>query len=385
MVAYTNYRSDPRCRREAEALARRGDEVYFICLGSGGEPRVERIEGVMVRRLATKRYRGSSSTNYFLSYAAFFFRALWLVSKLSLKYRFDVVHVHSLPDLMVFVALVPRAFGAKVVLDLHELTPELYVEKFRLSPNHPMSALLRLSERLSTLWAHRVVLCTQPQAERLLSRCALQQDPCVVMNVPDPRLFHPCSDGPPSTAGNGVFKIVHHGTLVRRNGVDIVVKALALLDGEVPGAELSIYGGGDFLHGLRSTVSRSGVGELVHLSGRMLPVDALVTAISDAQIGIVPNLDGPVMKVALPTKLMEYFALGVPAIVSRTPAVSRYFDDSMVMFFEPGDPSDLARCIVKLYREPELRRSLARNAKKFLEEHSWEKEKEKLFSVIDSL
>lgn len=52
---------------------------------------------------------------------------------------------------------------------------------------------------------------------------------------------------------------------------------------------------------------------------------------------------------------------------------------------EAGDASDLARCIIKLYKEPELRHSLSRNASKFLEAHSWDKEKEKLFSLVESL
>jgi glycosyltransferase involved in cell wall biosynthesis len=172
---------------------------------------------------------------------------------------------------------------------------------------------------------------------------------------------------------------------VQRYGGDIAVRALACLDGEVPGAEFFIYGDGDFAEHIADEISRHGLSERVRMSDGMLPLEAVAPALGDAKVGLVPHRDGPIMKWALPTKLMEYIALGIPAVVSRTWAITQYFDDSMVMFFEPGNADDLAHCILKLYRDPDLRRSLARNAQKFLEEHSWEKEREKLFSVIDSL
>ncbi|KPJ59979.1 MAG: hypothetical protein AMJ46_08515 [Latescibacteria bacterium DG_63] len=385
MVAYTQYRSDPRCRREAEALAQRGDEVDFICLGSAGEPKLELIEGVTVRRLAMKRYRGDSAASYALSYATFFLKASLAILRLSLRDRFHVIHVHSMPELMVFIALLPRLLGAKVVLDLHELSPELYADRFGLSSRHPVLQLLIFVERICVRWVHRVICVHEPQAKHIMSRCSPRERPSVVMNVPDPRLFHQSSDAPSGTCDNGTFKMVHHGTIVERYGGDIAVRALASLDGKIPGLEFVIYGDGDFARNLSEEISRLNLGERVSLSGRTLPLEAVAPAIKDAQLGIVPHRDGPIMKWALPTKLMEYVALGIPVVVARTWVVTRYFDDSMVMFFEPGNASDLARCILKLYREPELRRSLAQNAKKFLEEHSWEKEREKLFSVIDGL
>ncbi|UCF78755.1 MAG: glycosyltransferase family 4 protein [Candidatus Eiseniibacteriota bacterium] len=385
MVAYTHYRSDPRCRREAEAFVQRGDEVDFVCLGQAGDLRAEEIGGVRLIRHRMRRYRGDSALAYLLSYAAFFARTSVLLLKLHLRRRFDVVYVHSLPELMVFVALLPRLLGAKVVLDLHELSPELYADRFNLSFNHPMVRFLLLAERICVRWVDGTVLCTHPQAERLLSRCSPRRGVSVVMNVPDPELFPWRGEKAPPSAANGVFRIVHHGTLVQRNGVDVAIRAFGHLDGDIPGAELSIYGSGDFLQALKRETELSGVSERVHISGEMLPVEAIAPAICDAQVGVVPNMNGRVMELALPTKLIEYVALGIPAVASRTPAVSRYFDESMVMFFEPGNASDLAGCIVKLYREPELGRSMTRNAMKFLEEYSWDKEKQKLFSVIDGL
>jgi glycosyltransferase involved in cell wall biosynthesis len=211
------------------------------------------------------------------------------------------------------------------------------------------------------------------------------------MNVPDPRLF-----GKPAVERLNVdvrgnagtqcgFRIVHHGTLVERYGADLALLAFAEAVSAMPDAHFYLYGTGDFRPELKRHVDRLNLAQRAHLSDGALPLDAMPSVLAGADIGVVPHRDGPIMKWALPTKMMEYVALGIPVIVARTEVISEYFDDSMVMFFEPGNASDLARCILKLYREPELRRSLARNAARFLEEHSWDKEKLKLYSLVDSL
>ncbi len=49
--------------------------------------------------------------------------------------RYDVVHVHNMPDFLVFAAFWPRAFARKVVLDVHDLMPEAYCSKRKTSTN----------------------------------------------------------------------------------------------------------------------------------------------------------------------------------------------------------------------------------------------------------
>src|SRR4029078_8590527 len=113
------------------------------------------------------------------------------------------------------------------------------------------------------------------------------------------------------------------------------------------------------------------LGPVVTFSDRMLPTQELVPLLQDADVGVVPNRNDLFTNEILPTKLLEYAATGLPAIVSRTDAVERYFDGTMVRYVRPGDAQDLADAIAEMYADPGARRSLAANALTFAKQHSW--------------
>jgi glycosyltransferase involved in cell wall biosynthesis len=82
---------------------------------------------------------------------------------------------------------------------------------------------------------------------------------------------------------------------------------------------------------------------------------------------------------------LEYAALGVPSIVSRTMAVRTYFDDSMVKFFKPGDVDDLACCILELYRDRAQLAQLGCNIRKFNQQYNWPKQSQAYLQLLDRL
>jgi len=132
MVGYT-ISWDPRPRREAKALIARGDEVDFICLRRSGEKRHETIKGVNVNRLPIKKHQGSSILSHIFGYLSFFILAFFNLNILYFEKKYRIIHIHTLPDFLVFVALIPKLFGAKVILDMHDPMPELYAAKFGVS------------------------------------------------------------------------------------------------------------------------------------------------------------------------------------------------------------------------------------------------------------
>src|SRR6185312_16245180 len=125
MVAYTFYETDNRVRRYAETLVRRGDQVDAIVLRRAGQSSFETINGVNVYRIQRRVIDEGGPFSYLVKLLLFFIRSMWLLTLRHLKKPYDLIHVHPVPDFQVFATLVPRLMGAKVILDIHDIVPEL--------------------------------------------------------------------------------------------------------------------------------------------------------------------------------------------------------------------------------------------------------------------
>ena len=384
MLAYTYYRSDPRVRREAEALAARGDEVEFYCLRKPGEPRREHVGGVGLRHLPLARYRGASSALYIGSYLVFFFLALGAISWSHLRRPYRLVHANNMPDFMVFAALLPRLSGGRVILDIHDTMPEIYQGKFNVTAGHPIIRILHWQERLSAAFAHRILTSEHTKKDALVEHGIAREKIEVLLNLPDPAIFK--SDGRPAPAkAPGEFRLVFHGTLAPRLGVDLALRAVARLRESIPGLRLDLIGDGDQLPALHQLARELDIADCVEFSDGFVPVDELPPLLARADLAVIPTRDEISTRNMLPTKLVEYAALGIPALVSPTHTIRYYFDEEQVAFFEAGNEASLAREIAGLYGDPERRRKLAAGARRFFERYRWDRHKQVYLDLVDGL
>ena len=230
MVAYTHYRSDPRVRREAEALTKAGHSVTVFCLEEGGE-HPTMVDGVEVLGIFAGRYRGGSPVAYVLNYGRFVLAARRALRDYHGRRPFDLVQAHTMPDFLVFSALPLKRAGIPVLLDIHDLMPELFVSKFGLSDRHPVVKLLRWQERRSARFAHRCLAVHRRHRQLLADRSGPDVPIDVVHNLPDPRWFPVTA---PAENGAGEMRIVYHGTVARRHGIEIAVKAMHLIHDQFP-------------------------------------------------------------------------------------------------------------------------------------------------------
>ncbi len=384
MVVHSHYPADPRVRREAEALLHDGWLVDVVCLRGKGEPWREVCGGAQVFRLPVNRHRGGGLAVYLLEYLLFFLLAAACVTGLHLRRGYDVVQAHNMPDFLVFVALVPRWRGARVVLDIHDLVPELYGLKFGGSRNHPVVWLTSRVERASAAFAHHVITAGEPFRRRLVGRGLPPEKVTVVMNSADPRLFHPLPAEDAGGCRNGRFRLVYHGGLFARYGLDVAVRAVARLRDEIPGLQLDIYGDGEAADGLRRLVEELGLLERVRLQG-YVPIEQIPAAICGADLGVVPYRRSPFTDLLYPTKAFEYLAVGVPVVASRTAAVAELFADVPDMFFEPEDVDGLAALILALYREPARRWQLLAAAGRAYAPYAWEGQRQVYLALMRRL
>ena len=157
VLLFSHYPADPRPRRAAEALAAEGVKIDLICLrDDDGEPARETFGSINVTRVRLKRQRGSK-LGYVGQYVTFVLASFFYLASRSLTRRYDLVHVHNMPDILVFGATVPKLLGAKVILDLHDPMPELMQTIFRLPEKSLSVVMLKRLEKLSIRFADLVL------------------------------------------------------------------------------------------------------------------------------------------------------------------------------------------------------------------------------------
>jgi glycosyltransferase involved in cell wall biosynthesis len=383
MAAYTNYRRDPRVKREAEALVENGHRVVFMARRQRGEPNTETIAGVEVIKTFGLKDRCTSFAEYLADYLLFF--TMMFLHLLRHPLRYELIHINNMPDFLVFAAVVPRLLGRPVIHDIHDLMPELYLEKFASGEKHWVVRVLETQERLAGKFAS-AVLTVEARLKDILSQRGIPRDKIhVLMNLPDDRIFAARDCGIPK-AKDAPFVMVYHGTLARRLGLDIAIEAVAKVKSAIPRMELRIIGAGEERSRLIALRDQLGLQHLVSFSEGFVPVEQIPAMIHDADIGLVPLRLCSGTDIMLPTKLLEYVSLGIPCIVPRTGTIARYFDEQMVQFFEAENSGSLADAITALYREPERRLRLARQAtERFGRIYHWTEHKKVYTSLVDSL
>ena len=391
MVVYSTYPADPRVRREAEALAGEGASVDVICLQGEGERRLEEVRGVRVVRLPVARSRGGR-LRYVWEWGLFIAMSLVVVSWLHMLRRYTVVHVHNMPDFLVASALVPRFSGARLVLDLHDPSPEVFMTKYGIGPAHPLTRTLAFLERLSIRLAHLVLTPNEAFRRLFISRGCPEGKIAIVMNSPQESVFGAAATAAeaegararPPLGREGRRVLMYHGTIVERHGLGTALEAVALLREDIPDLQFRIFGDGDWVGDLKRRVSELGLEGCVSYHGRV-PLERIAAEIPAADVGVVPNMRTPFTEINLPTRIFEYLAKGRPVVAPRTRGILDYFGEEDLFLFEPGDAGDLARAIRTALLDAKARDAVLARGMAVYARHRWATESRRLVNLYGRL
>jgi glycosyltransferase involved in cell wall biosynthesis len=366
MIAFTRYPFDGRVRLEAESLVEWGYEVCFLVPKEHATPTTYTLAGVLVQELDIVEYGGKNKLQYLLSYMSFMMLAFFACTRLSVKSHVRIFHVHNMPNILVFAALIPRIFGSTLILDVHDTVVETYQAKFGRTSGFLLS-LLRLEERICCAFAQKIICVNHVQRESLIERGIPAEKIATVITMPK---FDPLEKGAQRASHNGKFRMVNHGTISKRLGNDLIVQAAARLVHEIPNFELHIIGGGDDLEECKALSESLGLAEHVHFH-KGVPWNELAKKLELMDVGIVANRVNEATALMLPSKLIDYVVLGIPAIVPRLKAIEYYFTPGMVSYFEPENVDSMVATTVRVYQDKAGREQQSRSAKSFLEKYGW--------------
>ena len=381
MLTYSTYESDNRVRRYAEALAKRGDRVDVIAISGKQTPeQSQKIRGVTPFRIQYRERNERFQVSYALRWMRFVVASAIFLTRRQRRIKYDLIHVHNPPDFLVFAAWYPKWTGAKLILDIHDIVPELFASKFEKTTGNRYFGLLKAVEKASASFADHVIISNHLWQQKLIARTVPAEKCSVFVNHVDPAIFHRRA----RTRNDGKVIIIFPGSFQWHQGLDIAINAFALIKDKVPNAEFHIYGGGAWEGHLRELVNQLGLNDRVKISGAM-SLDLMADVISNADLGVVPKRADSFGNEAYSTKIMEFMSQGVPVVISRTKIDSYYFDDQVARFFPSGDVPAMAAAMLEVIQNKELRESMIARGYEYVERNNWDGKKKEYLDLVDSL
>lgn len=360
MIVQSTYPNDSRVRREAESLLDEHYEIHIICLRNKNQIESELIkERIYVYRILEKE-NDESILKYIRFSSRFLLKSLAIARDLSKKNHFSIVQVHNLPDYLVFAALPFKFKETPIILDLHDLTPELFISKWR-GEKKFIHWIIKITEYISCKFADHIITTSTGFKERLIQRNVPQHKITIIVNNPSnfvsrtqPLNFRRIDQD---------LNLIYHGTIAHRFGLHLVLEALPKILEEIPGTVFHIYGGGDddYKNYLREYSIKLGVENQFKIFNSLLH-EEILNIVQKYDIGVVPYLNDEFMQLALSTKAFEYAKLSIPMVASDLRPMRNYFDDDSVLFFEPNNSDNLAEKIIQLAKNKELQEIITRNA-----------------------
>lgn len=388
MLVHSYYLRDVRVRRAAEELAAAGVDIHVVCLretpGPDGrrEPREDTVNGVRIHRLPLSRKRGGNA-RYLFEFLATTVLGAFALCKLHFRKRFDVVHIHNMPDMLVCAGLIPKWTGAALVLDVHDPMSELW--RSNAPGKRFITWAVGMQERFSYWLADRLVTVSDPMAENIAAKMGCdRRDITVIQNLPDLTKF-PVSSGRVTWPRHpDRFTVLYTGTVTEHYRLDIAVRAVAIAAQRIPLIRLRILGDGNRVQQVLDLAKALGISDRVDYL-RPVGVEAVRQIMADADVGISTHQAGVFGDLYFSNKLVEFLTQGLPVVTSRTRTVAAYLSDDAVFFFPPGDPEECARQLIAVWADADdVVRKLER-ARVVVQRLNWQTERRHLRELYAAL
>jgi glycosyltransferase involved in cell wall biosynthesis len=382
IVAHAAYPTDPRIRRQAEALVRAGNRVDILCLRGAGQPPEEEGDGLRIIRLPVDR-AFTGLAGHLAEYLAFAGIAALRLAREHRRRRYQLVQVATVPDFLVFAAAPLKLSGIPLLLDLHEDMPEFFRDRFATPALRPLLPLVAGMARASAAVADELITVHEPLRLLAIRRGVPPDKISVVMNSADPRLFDPSRYADRPFMDDGELRVIHHSNLQRIYGQVVLIEAVARIGDELR-LRVDVYGDGPYRSELEAAIGRTGTADRVHLNGPV-PMEELPGLIAGSDVGVVPTLAEPYLQFSLSTKLLEYAAMGITTVASDLATMRAHFTPDAIRYVPAGDPDALAGALRELAADPVAAARLGAEAHRQAADYRWDVQAARYLEIVKRL
>ncbi len=300
--------------------------------------------------------------SYILNSLIFLLKAFIKSIILGLKNKYDAVQVHNMPDYLVFAAITYKLSGIPIILDIHDLTVELFKEKWGGNRYKYMKPLLILVEKLCVSFSTRVITVSEQCGNRLIGRGLSPQKLTIIMNVPNSEMFTFDTERKYEVIDDSL-RLIYTGTVAERYGIHFAIMALSNVVKVIPNTIFEIYGNSDTEYDkyLKAIIHKDKLSDFVKFNG-IVPYEFISDKLKKADIALVMSVNSEYTSLGIPTKIFEYANVGLPIIVTDLDSVRLVFGKESMCYVNTEDTDQIAKNIIELCKYPMLRKTMAENA-----------------------
>ena len=372
------YPKDPRVRKYVNLLLENCYSVDVISLKRYDLPNFENDKNLEIHRIGLPKKR-ASLYRYLIEYLFFFFSSLVLVTRLYIKKKYSIIHVNTLPDFLVFSTIIPKFFGAKILLDMHEIAPEFFQMKFNKTENYLLIKLLKSIERSSLIYCDYAITVTKAIKEIFIKRSINEKKIDVIMNVPVTSI----KNIKKKINYKKRFNIVYHGTITDLYSLEYAIEAISLIKNKIPHIKFHIFGEGTSELKLKKRVNEKALQKYMIFHGYVTN-DKMNKELERMDVGMLPMKRNIFIDLSFSNKLAEYVNLGISVLTTRIPAVQDYFSDNS-LFYCDDNPKDIEKTLLYIYSHENVVRDKILSSHEEYRKISWEIMSDRYLSIIQKL
>ena len=361
---------DRRVWQEACALRDAGHAVTVICPQMHGHTAAEEVlEGITILR---HWISGEAKTRlgFLLEYATALGGELVCALKAWRRGGFEVMHLCNPPDLLFLVALPFKLLAnIRVVFDAHDLTPEMYLAKFK--RRGPGYWAVRLAERCTLALADLVLCTNESSRERLRTRLGKRSTPIEVVRTAP----HGLDTSAPANATlkrGKPYLAAYLGVMGDADGIDLLLHAVYHLVHQRHRTDIQflLMGTGPEFESLRALRDDLGLQDFIDMPGRVS--DAfLFQALQTMDLGVACDPINDYNHHCTMNKTLEYMAFGKPQVMFAT-REGRFSAGDSAVYVEDNSAASLGDAIAALVDAPDQRATMGRLGRERLQgELSW--------------
>lgn len=362
IIAKYLFPHDTRLSQQVHILEDYGIPCDIICSFTSDQKKREKLNYATIYRVTEKKIVQGTFLTYLLSTFRFIFNTFLTLFWLSLKNNYQVIVVHTLPEFLVFSAILNKLFGTRIILDGRDLTVDLLDSRWSDKKVKVVKKVAILLEKWIMCYCDHIITASNGFRQSLINRGVKADKVSVLINTADVSIFRYDKERFFKPVLNNA-RLLYHGTVSERFGILVAVKAMKIVCEKIPESRLQIYGWYDleYRRKIEQYIQNEKLESSIFL-GNPLPLQDIYKIIKNSDMGIVPYLSDNFMNIALSTKSFEYIASGLPVVASRLRSAEELFDSSCVQYTIPGNPENLAENIIQMCLNPELRSEKRENA-----------------------